>query len=232
MLPIPPEYAGALCEIKTLGNDFLTVCHIIKIDHEALEFAAGEGERMPLIQYREPVKVIVHSSKLRDQILVGSAYLSTNNFLRLEDVRELAEFERRGAFRVNTGVEGKLYPILSESQQREFDQRIAQAGSAEAEQILSEAYMAVQVMDISLTGARLKTPRPLRVGDKYYLEFILLNDTKNYGLQVERIITMANGDQHYGCIFFDMTSYAVDALCRDLFQLQRIEKNRRSNAIL
>lgn len=230
MLPLSPKYAGSTCELKTMENDLLTVCRIIKIDHGALEFSAGKSGRMPLIQYRQPVKLLIHNAVLKDQVLVGSAYLSTNTFLRVEDVRPLSNFERRGAFRVNTGFEGRLYPFLSEQQQLEFNLLLEQATPEETQKLIDASYSEVQVMDISLTGTRLKTKQKLMLGENYYLEFKMFDENKRFGIKVQRIIEMKTGAEQFGCTFFDMSDSAVDALCRDLFQLQRLEKNRKSNA--
>lgn len=229
VLPLDPKYAGSSCEIKTMDNELLTIVHIIKIDHDALEFSAPQYERIPLLQYRSTVKVIVHNSKLSDQVLVGTTYLSTNNFLRVEDVRPLSKFERRGAFRVTINESGKLLKFLSESQQRLFDQLLTRANPEEAKRMLADTNIPVQIIDLSLTGARLKSEKPLMLGDKYYLEFLLLDNKKHFGMRVQRIIEMDDGTEQYGAIFFDISAQASDVLCRDLFQMQRIEKNRRSN---
>lgn len=227
MLALPEEYIGSLCEIKSLANDLLAVGRIIKTDHEALEITATEGERLFLLEYRLPIKIFVHNSKLGSTVLVGITYLSTENFMRAEEVRPLQNFERRGAFRVNLNVTGTLTPLLSEKQQAELDLRIAEASPEEAEQIEKELTTEVRIADVSLTGARVISRQPLRLGAKYYLEFIPLNVPMEFCIEIQRHIRETNGEHHYGCSFFDFTEKQLDVLCKDLFQLQRLEKNRR-----
>lgn len=229
MLAIPQEYIGSLCEVKSLNNDLLAVGRIIKIDNEALELT-GNDERMPLLQYRSPVKIFVHHSTLTTRILIGVVYLSTEKFARLEDVRPLQDFERRGAFRVNTNVTGRMTAILNDEEQAALDAVLARASDEEALEILARQSLEVKLADISLTGLRLRSPVPLVPGARYLVEFTLLDALITVGLRVQRLIQMPNGETHYGCIFFDFSERQSDLLCRELFQLQRIEKNRRRNA--
>lgn len=232
MLPIPQQYIGSMCEVKSMENEFLSAGRIIKIDHDALEISAGEGGFMQLLQYRVPVKLFILNAKLEDKILVGLTYLSTDNFLRVEDVRSLSDFERRGAFRVNSGVPGKIFTIMSEAARRAFDQRLEQLSPEEADALLESTFLDVRVADISLSGVRLQSPRPLKPGERYGLEFTPLKENLMFFMEVRRIIKMPDDSVNYGCSFFDVPERQMDALCRDLFQLQRLEKNRRRNTAL
>lgn len=229
MLPIPQQYIGSMCEVKSMDNEFLSAGRIIKIDHDALEISAGEDGFMQLLQFNTPVKLFIHNSKLEEKILVGLTYLSTDNFLRVEDVRSLADFERRGAFRVNSGVPGTLFPIMTEEEREAFDERVKESPPAQAEALLEETFFDVRVADVSLTGVRLQSPVPLKLGDRYCLEFTPVKDEMVFFLFVQRLIPMPDGSIHFGCSFFDVPERQLDALCRDLFQLQRFEKNRRRN---
>lgn len=231
MLALPREYVGSTVEIKSLTNDLLAIGHIIEIDHEALEIAANDDERMPLLQYRLPAKILVHSSKHGDQVLVGITYLSTENFARLEEVKTLQDFERRGAFRVNTGAQGKLFPLMSDAEQAAFDDKVAASTAEEAEALLAGICTEVRILDISLTGVRLQSPIPLQERARYYIEFALLGKTMGFCLEVQRVIQTPEGPPQYGCRFFDFSDRQIDTLCRELFQLQRIEKNRRRNTL-
>ncbi len=231
MLVIPQEYAGSLCEIKSLTNDLLAVGRVIKIDHEALEIAGSDKDRIPLLQYRLPVKIFVINSKLDTQILVGITYLSTENFVRVEEVKPLQDFERRGAFRVYTSVPGRLYPLLSEEDQAALDAKLAADEPQEEDVQLADAYFEVKVMDVSLTGVRLQSAVPLQRGAKFFIEFVPLHSMMGFCLQVQRIIRpQDSGSIQYGCHFIDYSERQLDGLCRELFQMQRIEKNRRRNA--
>lgn len=229
MLALPRGYLSSLCEVKSLTNELLALGRVAKIDNDALEIAAGEDERMPLLQYRTPAKLFVHNSRLGSQVLVGITYLSTEVFARFEEVKPLQDFERRGAFRVNLLVPGHLYPLWSDAQQADFDKRVADASPEDAQVLLDATHTEVKLLDISLTGLRLSSAKKLRVGDRYYIEFVALETPMHFGIQVQRIINTPTGAVQYGCTYVDFTERQLDLLCRDLFQLQRIEKNRRRN---
>lgn len=230
MLPILQQYIGSTCEVKSMENEFLSSGRLIKIDHDALEISAGANDFMQILRYGLPVKLFIHNPKLEEKILVGLTYLSTDNFLRVEDVCPLAEFERRGAFRVNSGVVGILSPIMTDEERKAFDAKVEALPGSLADQLMDETFFEVRVADISLTGVRLVSPKPLHVGQRYYIEFTPLKDTLIFFLQVQRIIDMPDGSVSFGCNFFDVPERQMDLLCRDLFQLQRLEKNRRRNS--
>lgn len=230
MLALPQEYVGSLTEIKSLTNDLLAMGRVIKIDQEALEISGDEGERMPLLQYRTPVKLFVHNQKEATRIQVGVVYLSTENFVRIEEVKSLQDFERRGAFRVNTNVTAKLTAFMDDEQQARFDEALNAASPEKAEEMLARTEIEVRIMDVSLTGIRLSADTVLAVGNRYFIEFYLLDVAMSFSIKVQRHIKMPSGDTQYGCIFFDYSERQMDILCRELFQLQRFEKNRRLNS--
>lgn len=230
MLALPQEYIGSICEVKSLDNEQLAISKIIKIDHEALELAEHNQDRLPLLQYRLNVKLYIHNAEQGTRILSGVVYLSTNNFLRVEEVKPLQNFERRGAFRVNTNVTGFMMPLWDDKAQAEFDEKLATVSAAEAEKMLEETTFEVKLLDISLTGMRLSSETELIPGECYVVEFSLLDTSMSICLKIQRVIKTPSGETQYGCIFFDFSERQMDTLCKVLFQLQRIEKNKRRNS--
>ncbi len=231
MLPLPQEYVGSMTEVKSMSNDLLAVGRIIKIDKEALEIMANEDDRMPLLQYRTPVKLFAHHPHRPTRILVGVVYLSTENFSRMEEVKALQDFERRGAFRVNTNVMGHITALLTPEEQAAFDEAMAMALPARARELQAQHEFDVKVLDISLTGIRFFSAQDLSMGKRFYIEFSLLKTNMSFYLQVQRRIEVPKGGFQYGCIFFDYSERQMNVLCRELFQLQRYEKNRRRNPV-
>lgn len=232
-LPLPQSYIGSLCEMKTLDNNLLAIGKLIKIDYDALEVAAPDpDDNLRLFEYRTPVKLFVHNSKQEPQILVGLAYLSTNQFARFEEVVPLQNFERRGAFRVNSASRGRIYPLMMPEERAAFDKKLNAASPAEQEAILSKLYTEVRIVDVSLTGTRLALETKLSSGQRFSLDFVPLDRPMTLNIIVVRIIKMPDDSLQYGCSYLDITEKQSDMLCKDLFQLQRLEKNRRNNAAL
>ncbi len=229
MLPVSSEYLGGTVEVRNVSSGaFLSSGKIIKVDHEALELAAPRDGFMPLLQYRMPVKLYVSGPKpsMERIVLAAVVYLSTENFLRVEDVKSIADFERRGAFRVLTGSRGKLFPLLNEQQQRHYENRIRSMYPKEADRLLAQPYLDVRVMDVSLTGVRIASRLPLSTLERYRLEFAPLEQDMSFNLRLQRLIHMPDGAEHYGCSFYDTTPMQIDTLLKELFQMQRIERNR------
>ena len=232
MLALPHEYIGSACEIKSMTNDLLAVGRVIKIDNEALELASGSGERMPLLQFRTPVKMFVYNERHHTRILEGVAYLSTENFARIEEVRPLQTSERRGAFRVNTNVSAHLVAALTREERETMEQTLLTAAPDEAERIRARQAFDVQVRDISLTGMRVQSGIVLPLSARFNTDFQLLDTPMSLCLLVRRLIGMPSGEIQYGCIFFDYSERQKDTLCKELFQLQRVEKSRRRSPYL
>lgn len=230
MLPLAQEYVGSRCDIKSMTNEFFTSADIIKIDKDALEFSVGEGEVMALLKFRETVKIFVHNRNLPPQILTGVAYLSTVNFARIENIKPIEEFEKRGAFRVGTNVEGDMIRLMDEEEQEEFDIRLAEADEQTAEKMQESIKFKAKVIDISLTGMRISTQVKLEQNLRYYMEVELLEQPITVFLRVQRVIKTRKGEVQYGCVFFDFTERQKDRLCQILFKLQREERYRREKA--
>ena len=234
MLPVSSDYLGGNVEVRNVSSGaLLTAGKIIKIDHEALELAASRDGFMPLLQYRMPVKLYVTAPKasLERVVLFAVVYLSTENFLRVEDVKTLEDFERRGAFRVMTASPGKLYPLLNERQREQYEVRIRSMYPKEADQLLAQQYLNVRVMDVSLTGVRIASRLPLSALERYRVEFTPLEQEMSFNLRLQRLIHMPDGAEHYGCSFYDTAQYQIDALLRDLFQIQRLERSRQQTRL-
>ncbi len=234
MLPVSSDYLGASTEVRSLANNaVLATGKIIKIDHDAIEIAAERGNFMQLLQYKMTVKLYVRGKTDAQQmvVLAGVVYLSTGNFLRIEEVKTIDEFERRGAFRVNSIGEGKLYPLLNEQQRAQYEARLQSMYPTDAKQLLSREYVDVRVMDISLTGVRIASRVPLSALERYRLDYAPLKAVMNFSLRLQRLIHMPGGTEHYGCSFYDMSNFEKDLLVRDLFQMQRMEKNRMNSKL-
>lgn len=221
---LPREYIGARCEIKSLANDLLAVGRIARMDGDALEVAARSGEKMPLLPYRSAAKLVITHLSNNPRILAGKVYLCTDKFARFEEVKPLQSYERRGAFRQNTSVEGQLTALPGPEGQAAPEETapFGKAGDAPDAPVFD-----VQLQDISLTGVRLRSAAPLQFDARYELHFTLFKTPISLELQLVRTIALPRGETQYGCAFCDYSQRKADILCGELFELQRIEIRRR-----
>ncbi len=214
MLALPQEYTGAMCELKSMDDYPVSVGRVIEIDHDAIGIAALEGERIPLLQYRRRMKLLVRKGDMFT-IMVGIVYLSTNTFVRFEEVVTFEASEQRNAFRVRTKTEAVLYPVLEENDEDEDE---------EPKEVPS---IPVEVIDLSLTGARVLSEQTLHKNMDYQLEMKLMGTKMEFLIRVQREVVNQGHRHQYGCSFEKMSDRQSDNLCNKLFELQRIERTRR-----
>ncbi len=217
MLALPHEFTGAMCELKSMDDYPVAVGRVIEIDHDAVGIAALEGERIPLLQYRRRIKMIVRKGDLF-RIMVGMVYLSTNTFARFEEVVAFEASEQRNAFRVRTKVPAILIEVKPDEEEE-----------APEEEPQEPVKIPVEVMDLSLTGARILTEMELKKNADYHLEFNVLDTHMELLVKIQREVLNEGHRHQYGCSFTKMSSRDSDVLCNKLFDLQRIERTRRRN---
>ncbi len=215
------ELVGNLCEIKTEQNDLLVVARVESVDPEddtrITIISAQEDERLPLLAYNTPVKIISFASKQGFLLLRGNVYISTNSMLTLVDVHTAQGYERRKYFRLNTNAMATA--VLQQENSNKED--------AEEEIIVLTLY------DISLGGIRVSSGRTLNPGDLLLTSFQLMDKKMEFCCRVCREIPAKRvipGQKQYGCEFVNFSTRQIDQLCNILFKMQRIEiQNRKKN---
>ncbi|HWP50813.1 MAG TPA: PilZ domain-containing protein [Clostridia bacterium] len=215
------ELVGNLCEIKTEQNDLLVVARVESIDPEddtrMTIVSAQEDERLPLLGYNTPVKIISFASKQGFLLMRGSVYISTTSMLTLVNVHTAQGYERRKYFRLNTNTMATA---------------VLQHENVNPEDPEEEA-MTLVLYDISLGGIRIGSNRVLNPGDLLLTTFQLMDKKMEFCCRVCREITARRAvprQKQYGCEFVSFSTRQIDHLCNILFKLQRIEiQNRKKN---
>lgn len=215
------ELVGNLCEIKTEQNDLLVVARVESIDPEddtrITIVSAQEEERLPLLGYNTPVKIISFACKQGFLLMRGNVYISTTSMLTLVNVHTAQGYERRKYFRLNTNVVATAV-LQHEDCNRE-----------DAE----EDMMTLTLYDISLGGIRIGSGRNLNPGDLLLTSFQLMDKRMEFCCRVCREIPakrVIRGQKQYGCEFVSFSTRQIDQLCNILFKMQRIEiQNRKKN---
>lgn len=205
------DLVGNLCEIKTEQNDLLVVARVESIDpldgHRFNLIPVQEDERLPLLAYNTPVKVISFSGKQGFLLLRGNVYISSSNLLTLVYVHTAQGYERRRYFRLNTNTTA--------------DAILQRANEEEQENLIK-----VKLYDISLGGIRIGSSEPLYPNDSLLTNFELMDKKMEFCCRVCREIAVKRpipGQKQYGCEFINFSNRQLDQLCSILFKLQRIE---------
>lgn len=219
------DLIGNLCEIKTEHNDLLVVARVESIDpidnHRLNMVTVDKDERLPLLAYDTPVKVISFSGKQGFLLLRGTVFISTSSMLSLVDVHTSQGYERRKYFRLNTNTTANA--VL----QHEY------VDEEELEENLEEDQLKITLYDISLGGMRIGSEKTLNPDDILLASFELMDKKMEFFCRICREISIKRpipGQKQYGCEFVSFSNREIDQLCNVLFKLQRIEiQNKKKN---
>lgn len=226
MTPIDRAYEGSACRIESEKNDLLATGMIYRIDDEGIDVIDSAGGKMMIIAYKTPVKISIFNSKLGFQLFRCFVFTSTQWSLRVTDISTLQDFERREFFRVSVRVKANLYTLTPGGLLRIREER-EEGEEAPPEDIPLE----IMVENVSLNGLLFASTQIFKMDDVFEVELVLFKNLMRFKCRVCRFGEPDTRLYRYGCQFFENTQRTDDNLCKDLFQLQRIElKKRRDNA--
>lgn len=211
-LPIQEEYFASLCEIKSERNDLLATGAIGKVEDEFITIL-DERRALPLLPYNMVVKVNIFNQELGFKVLTGKIYISTKEFIKISDVLNLLDYERRNFFRVPIKMPGTLLLPLPEEDIVDDIETFQVRG---------------RVLDLSLNGMLLTCEEPLKLGQEFDVIIHLSAAECRFHCVVRRIETVERRPNRYGCEFLGVKDPEQRNLCMFLFQAQRqqIIKNR------
>lgn len=206
MLSIPEGYKGSVCEVKTLKNKLLTTGSVDEIGETSIKLA-NPGDSIDIITYKTKVKVGIFNSQLGFKVVIGSVYISTKEFLLIEDVQSITEFEKREFFRMDVKIPGRLI----ESSEESLD-------AVKFEDVLVE--------NISLGGILFSVDSAKKVfenGGKLFLGIDFPQGRDVFQCTVCRIIKDDLPLIRYGCRFDNCSSRQEDLLWRFILSKQQEE---------
>lgn len=213
MLPIPKEYVHSICELKSMGNAPILLGYISDVTGDGICISRKE-DRLPVIHCNSTVKANIYNNDLGFRVVIGKVYLSTADFIRLTDVQNASDYEKRGFYRVKVDMEAQARQVFPGQKNAEPPEPFT-----------------IHVHDISLSGLFFVSDKVLHPGDKISVLLDL------YGKKVPMLCTihrsrpveMGTADG-YGCGFDDGSGKKFDTLCKFLFQYQREQiHNMRDN---
>jgi len=214
MAVLTNEYKDAIFEIRTLReNDLLTTARLSSFEKDSAEFVHPMNDKMPLLHYNTPVKIVAFNPQQGFQMLAGTVFISTDSFLQIRSLKILQDRDRREYFRLNLHAEAEAY-IIGQGDDVNL----------EGDNISS---FPVIVEDISLSGVQLACESTLDKGLILIVEVQIFNKNMMFHCKVMRLAKDDPPVHYYGCSFLDHTDQEIDALCYELFHLQRIELRKR-----
>lgn len=216
MQALPKDYEMSVCEIKTLDNDLLVAGFISKINDDYIQVSSYKDERLPILKFDLPVKVSIHNARKGFRIVAGQVYVSADQVLRIVNVHNLQDFERRAFFRVQVKMPAKVTPLPDEFE-----------GGTDQPPL----DIPVVVENLSLSGLLFYPEDPkmeFSMGDRYVAELPLPSGTLNFNVKICRFEKIGHKPTKYGCEFFGYTQKQSDRLCSYIFEIERdILKSRK-----
>ena len=208
MLPISEQYLLSPCEVRSMENTPILMGYIKSFVEGGVENAPKQ-DRLPLIHCNTTVKVSVMNSTLGFRVLIGRVYLSTDSFLRVVDLQNAMDYEKRNFFRVKVSVPAEAFPVPP----------VAET-SGDAHPVSKP--VRIKVRDISLSGMLFVSSVSMETGDQLIVNLNLYDTTVSLLCKVVRKFPVELGTEDgYGCEFLDNSGKQFDLLCRYLFDCQR-----------
>ncbi|MDR0984269.1 MAG: PilZ domain-containing protein [Ruminococcus sp.] len=168
MIPLPFDYKNSICEIRTLGNEFLETAVLDKITGDYIQLKSRAAD-LPIMRTNSQIKLCIFNSKLGFRVVLGSVYTSTYEFMKVAEVISVTDRDRRKFFRVGIDLGASAYYTRENS--IEFTKKVS-----------------IRIKDLSLSGLRFEMkPHPL-VGDEFLVELTLGGDVFNCLCRVVRRI--------------------------------------------
>lgn len=203
MYQLPIEYKSSVCEIKTLQNELLSTGIISAIDPEYLEISGKTGV-MPLLRFRDEVKLSIFNHKYGFRVLNALVYISNRKFMRVFDTQSILDYERRNFFRVDTTINAEIQlfrePDLEDAVPKEK----------------------VVVSNLSLGGAMILTTLELEEDEVLQLHLPIDDKECVFTCKVHRVQSKTSSTWLCGCEFLEYSDKQSNTLCAFLFQCQRI----------
>ncbi|MEG1953433.1 MAG: PilZ domain-containing protein [Hydrogenoanaerobacterium sp.] len=229
MTPLDSAYEGSSCRIESEKNELLATGTIYRIDDEGIDVIDSAGGKMMLIAYKTPVKISIFNSKLGFQLFRCTVFTSTQWSLRVSNVETIQDFERREFFRVSVRVKANLYTLTADKKLRVREEKNEE--NKDKEPSPEDIPLEIMVENISLNGLLFATSQIFQMNDVFEVELLLFKNILRFKCRICRMCESDTRLYRYGCQFFENSQRTDDNLCKDLFQLQRIElKKRRDNA--
>lgn len=202
MYQLPFEYNSSVCEIKTMTNELLATGVISQITPEFVEITGRTGA-MPTLSYRDEIKLSIFNHQHGFRVLTGMVYISNRKFMRVFEITNILDYERRNFFRLDTSLNAKVILFKADDPDSELPK------------------VPVIVNNLSLGGALLQTTFELEPEEMIQLHLPINGKTCVFTCRIHRVDQKDSDSWMCGCEFLDYSDAQSDVLCSYLFQCQR-----------
>lgn len=101
MVDLLDGYVGSSCVIKAKNNDLISMGVLHRIGKNFIDVGSSRNE-LPGIPYNLLIKLEIYNTQLGFKVLMGRVYLSSPKLVRIVELSEATNDERREYFRIST----------------------------------------------------------------------------------------------------------------------------------
>ena len=94
MVDLLDGYVGSSCVIKAKNNDLISMGVLHRIGKNFIDVSSSRNE-LPGIPYNLLIKLEIYNTQLGFKVLMGRVYLSSPKLVRIVDISEATNDERR-----------------------------------------------------------------------------------------------------------------------------------------
>lgn len=204
MIDLSEGYIGSSCVVKAKNNDLLMMGTLHRIKTSFIDISSTRNE-LPVISYNLFVKVEVYNARLGFRVLIGRVYISNQELIRIIDLNEATNDERREYFRISTRCDGIIFNLTHQQPD----------GTIKEYQDFK-----VSLVDISLGGLMFRTDEIFKINDRLNIVIPAMGDSMLFACEVRRQINRPEGGYGYGCEFMEMATRQEDLLYRYILRRQ------------
>lgn len=206
MVDLLDGYVGSSCVIKAKNNDLISMGVLHRIGKNFIDVGSSRNE-LPGIPYNLLIKLEIYNTQLGFKVLMGRVYLSSPKLVRIVELSEATNDERREYFRISTRDEGIIYNCIRGNDTLDMGEE-------------SEDYngLKVRLVDISLGGLMFCTREEFKVNDRFNIVIPAMGDSMLFICEIRRRVDRPEGG--YGCEFVEMATKQEDLLYRYILRRQ------------
>lgn len=207
------QLLSTFCEVKTLSNYLIVTGYVRDAGNDYIEISS-KSEKMLLEKANSKVKIIINNKETGWRTYMGTVYLSTDQFMRIVDLKTLAEFEQRSYFRVNVHLESEAAKLPQQAEENPFENK--------------ELCTPIHIKDASLGGLLFQSDSQFQIGDELAI-CVPVSDKNLFLSAVIRREVQRNETVLYGCEFVDPPEAELNSLYKFLTQEQMNQIRMRKN---
>ena len=216
MVDLLDGYVGSSCVIKAKNNDLISMGVLHRIGKNFIDVSSSRNE-LPGIPYNLLIKLEIYNTQLGFKVLLGRVYLSSPKLVRIVELSEATNDERREYFRISTRDKAVIYncmrgdELMNPGEESEHD---STGDSADYNGLK------VRLVDISLGGLMFCTREEFKVNDRFNIVIPAMGDSMLFICEVRRRVDRPEGGYGYGCEFVEMATKQEDLLYRYILRRQ------------